>query len=734
MMGEGIVLNIKKTTDMQDLQEERSCTSAYTYEEPAFTGKRRRFPVKALTAVIAVCIMVLAAGSVGIYAAFSAYHADELKSALQQSASGINQNASLGESLPKADGGLVSCIDMDALYNNAEHSGCGALYYNPDDSTFFCLKEMIDDLAVKAGLTLAGADIAIHDYNPQTQRVLFTIRSNTGAPTYSVDLTTGSCLKMGISLANAASIVGYMGDAAPDSPWFLAVLPRPAASSAGEVCDDVWILNEETGNARNITQDSNGQYLYDAYEDATFSPMRDYVYYRTTGEDGALHQGVDGYWVLCETSTGWSIVIHGQILRFTQDERYLLVKTEDAVLGYECSTGTPYPLEELDLAKEDTVRLIRVAGTSLAGYSDYNLQIEDMLTGRTKLLSNKPIHAHTLSRSGQTLYYYQRGEAMLHCLDLTTDTSWTIPLDEKFIEITTAPAMDSYTIDYQLICEPMNGHLLLYYRLTSQKMETQEEHDSFIRSDLISQLDLQWESASSLTDMAAFADQFSAGISFYKGKGYAYMTAQAQNCNNLFVCFEDYRTGRFYRFCHGNKSLLSYYFLAGEKELSPGASSRSLEQLAGSLSLSVQEAPLDHAACLSDGEVSREKYVAYATNTNTVMEQAAYYYVQRRGQSYMEENYDLASLQTFLTFAQNLSYSFVPYESQGVYWEGQHYTLFMRDVSGNVIGEELYLTKVDDKPFLFYGFRAAPLTQTDYEHCLAWFDEANVALQNGTIY
>lgn len=609
-----------------------------------------------------------------------------------------------GLSLPYVDD-PVFFLNYQGFETMPGHTECGGVYYDFASRSLFCLKERMAACLKEAGTAVKESAIYIHTYNDVGGLVLFSIDGQAGRPGYCLNLKTGRCYQTGFSMNNTPGLttLPLLPDA--DAPYIACIKDTA-----------VYLIDGRDGKTIDIGAKNGKGIAYDSTNQVTFSPDGRYLQYPISGD------GTSARTALYAIDTGRNQIVTGEILHFTHDGRYLLYRTKEGVFALACASGKSVPVASAeDLPAYELVEVCRKAGTPIPNYDDYGLEWRDLVTGETQAITDAPIHAHTIGGDGRYLYYYRRGEAYIHRLDLATHEEAAVRVDAGFLAETTSEAVQGCEIVYYLYAHQHTGELLLEYILTPLKQMTEEAYAASQDNDPDVQYDSQWAAAGSLSDMEDFIRRFSRFLTFYRGDGFAVM-AYHPEMGQLHVAFEDYRTGRLYRFYYLGRTFDSKPNLYDEpKPLKTDLDGKELEALLAQLPFEDAPAPLDYGTLLTQGKLDEKKLFAWSIDTDRLMAATRQYYVQRTGQSLMADLTDREELRTFLTFAETRSYT----PSKLDYMAKKTYELVIQGQQ-DTIGEPLCLVMDGNQPYLYYGGYQSALSQEAYRQWYAWFERMNV--------
>ena len=204
----------------------------------------------------------------------------------------------------------------------------------------------------------------------------------------------------------------------------------------------------------------------------------------------------------------------------------------------------------------------------------------------------------------QYVYYYIRGEAYLHVLDVIGGGEERLPLDENVVQETEGDENRDRALHFGLQIDEQNGEIWLYYSVTDAPRkdaltvrEEREQVPYYAWQQLVWSAD--FTSILALEPLLRRYPEYS--VIAYEGDGFLYLDytnlsidEHGWSPDNLFVVLEDYDSGTFYRITHNDPNFDSDFHVKKETHpLAADAREKTLAMLR-TLNIPIEKATMDY--------------------------------------------------------------------------------------------------------------------------------------------
>lgn len=346
------------------------------------------------------------------------------------------------------------------------------------------------------------------------------------------------------------------------------LLSKTRGEKHGLPVDDVFWVDIDRSEVKNLTKDSGGKYQYDAFFNVFLSPTGKYAVFQIRHPDGSTYQDLSIPHVLYDLKSEKSYVFEGYATSFSEQDRFMFFKNSRGGFKMDCQSGKITALSKGDqpgnsILNSNFYLLDAVSGDHINGeQSLVRITAEDLRTGEKRDLTGM-CNAYVIDEQKRYLYYYKDKDKAVRCVDIATGEAYSLNVDEAFLNEVEANRGDwQYRLFYQLYLSDDNTQLLLTYYV-------QPPHEKQTARPVLTATDYFYSHNNNLDGFYEFVSPYTKEMQFYVGDGFAYVTLMTESDQHL-VLIEDYRTKKFYRICYDSMTQLSFSNIASEKTLSSG--------------------------------------------------------------------------------------------------------------------------------------------------------------------
>ena len=610
-------------------------------------------------------------------------------------------------------------LDLTGRYNNPGHEGCSGVYYNTRTQKTVCYTHIIREALIRDGRGTQRIKIGVHFFEPQLGKILFTITSEKGRPSFCYDINKSAYTPLRVSLYQSVYHAGGYEERLSGSPYYVTMVPR-----GDGVKDDVLLINLETGEVTNILKNNNGAYIRDSMDDARLSLGGGYVLYTKMSGDSEISNSNRRTSVIYDIKKKQSREFQGEVIHMLPDDSRLVIRNPHGVFVYTVATGDTQPLSE---APDLPAQYRYLIGTTGHYTEDcYKMTVTDLLTNEKKAVSDKYIYTYAISRDYKYLYYYVRGEKTLACREMASGNEFRVPVDTKFIEGTEQEKMKDNLVFYSIYLDEKNNTLFLSYQRTERPRQDPEQARIELENDPKYQISQFFSNneIGSISDMASLLEKYPDGLSVYEGKDFLFIEYSAlfNDTQRIHAAYEDYRTNQFYRISHEGKDFESSFRITEDVHSFAEDEHKAVQSLIQRLKLPVQAAPIDYSQFIVDGKIDETLVANRASTARRIMDLASVYFVRKRNYTEsiwgLEGASEMESLRMFLEFTERQNYQHIAGENQPAFWKKHEYHMSINNGSGSIVDLDIGIK--DGKPFILFQNRVATISNADYQRWSKW--------------
>ncbi len=600
-----------------------------------------------------------------------------------------------------------------------EHISCHGVYYNMEKASYFCATHAVASALEKIGKPTNG--LLVHYYHPVYNRIVFTC-ADSARSSYVYDIAGDILHRLPVSLYHCPLL---MSELLSEHPYVL-------LHKMGGGRDDIYVVNLLTAELFYVLKNSKGNYIYNPMDDSRITTDGKYVYYTLMEGDGQTVNGPARTTVVYDVTTGKSRTFIGEVWNEVAGTTHLLIKDPDGFAVYDAASGEKVRYTEAGLPKYYDYYTKR---TDVYTEFDYRLLICNRVTGEETLLCEEYIVAS--ASVGQYLYYYVRGEDGLRVRNMTSGTEEYLPLETGLALETESDENKNRFLRFELWPDENYGELWLYYAVTDATREDAEAIRHKQENYPGTHLDrlIQEGKLTSILSLESILRRFPNGVTAYEGDGFLYLdytglTADESGIgsSNLQIAYEDYKSGIFYYISHQNGNAGSSFSFWERGKLTVDAEQKTRDLLK-ELNIPVNPAARDYRTHLSEdprmkmqaklSEFSGERVRAYRF-IYCVQKPSGYIGVRM----YLEDAAELQELYDFIDFTDTLTYEKeLNYYSEEYQQYYKYHTYSLHCKCWDIDTYEIYLGRLNGKPFLMKRDCLAALTEEQYTKWTAWMDQ-----------
>lgn len=611
-----------------------------------------------------------------------------------------------------------------ATYNQPpEHSECQGVFYDMEQERYFCADHTMKSALEREGIPTAG--LYMHYYHTAYGRIVFTCKDSARS-SYVYDVSSDTFHRLPVSLNHCP---GFLDSPQTTHPYVL-------LHKMGGTRDDLYLVNLLTAELTYILKDGNGNYLYLPMDDSQVTLDGKYVHYTLAKGGGEVVNSPARTTVLYEIATGKSRTFVGEIISYLADTERFFINTPDGYAVYDIATAekTPYAESDLPAYYEYCTK-----HTDVYTEFDYRLLLCNRITGKEELVANEYVVASVINE--QYLYYYIRGEEFLRVRDMIGGGEGYLPLDKNVVQETEGEENKNRSLRFGLQTDEERGEIWLYYSVTDIPRQSAEQIRQEREKWPYAHLEQLRESGefTSIMALEPILRQFpNFAVTAYEGDGFLYLDYTALmidgevgedfNPSGINIAFEDYESRNFYTIDHQRDSILSKFSYDLVDAL-PVDAQQETRSMLKELNIPIVPAPRDHRTHLSNDpnvkmqaqlkELSGERVRAH-NFCYTISEMNGYCGARR----FLEEEADLQELYAFIDFTDTLTFermldSFS--EDAPSFYECHTYVL--ECLCWEIDSYEIYIGRMDGKPFLVKNGCLADLTEEQYSEWSNWMDK-----------
>lgn len=599
---------------------------------------------------------------------------------------------------------------------NEDHASCSGVYYNVYNNTLFCCTHTIRELLEEAGI--AGENVRVKCFAPTLGKLLFTLDDQPSHPSYVVDLLTDTIQSVDADLYYTGTWMG--GTDVSTVPYALLFAMNDT--------NTLYLIDLNTAEVRRLSD------TYPAMEDAALSRDGRYVYYtvqnnhaNTTARTTALYTIADGTF---RTFTG-------EVVDCLADDSAFILRTPDGAKVYDTAVGEVQTPEEAAVPEEYLYGIRRTHDyTAFA----WKLAVEDYRTGEVRALGVGYVEASVRSHDRRSLYYYRRGESVIHVLDLLTGEETTAPLDPQLVQETEGEAAVEQNVAFTLTLSETTETptLLLQYIVTGisrqdpETVQQEMERSSYFQYH-------QWyenDPNGTIASMETLIQRFPNKLVAYEGDGYLYLDYTdlldltvdgygQRQCRC--VLLEDYRTGYGYNLSHQWDSSNAPFYSDGGYRL-PRDAEDAARRVLSAVGVRILPAEKDYGPYLTNGKLNTLKIYLDSYRTDVLMEQVnAYFLFDMNDTEHADDSRwgldlpeDMEELEQFLTMSDSLTYTKHMGNTAEYVAYGRNSDYYIELVQQASYRCRIYVGRSDGRPFLLKGGCFAYLTEEQYRETVDW--------------
>ncbi len=598
----------------------------------------------------------------------------------------------------------------------SEHSECQGVFYDMEQENYFCADHIMKPALEREGIPVKG--VYMHYYHPVYGKIVFT----SARSSYVYDMTSNTFHRLPVSLYYCPSVLGSLQTAHPYV--FL--------HQMGGARDDLYLINLLTAELTYILKDSKGNYIYTPMDDVQITEDGKYVHYTLAKGGGEVVNSPARTTVLYDIATGKSRTFIGEVITYLSDTQRFFLNTPDGYVVYDIATEKKTPYAESDLSAHYAYY---TKHTDVYTEFDYRLMLCNRITGEEKLVTSEYVVASVIKE--QYLYYYIRGEEYLRVLDVVGGGEEYLPLDKELVQETESEENKDRSLHFGLQVEEERGEIWVYYSVTDTPRQDAEEVRQKRESWPCTHLD-RLQDAEAFTSIAALEPilrRFPENVIAYEGDGYLYLDYTPLSrgegdvsSSNRLVALEDYTSKQFYTINHQNGNIGSSFSFWKDGVLSADAA-RDTRTMLQALHIPIQPAERDYRPHIAGDPQIRMKAKLAEFSGEQVRAYRFIYLVQKPNgyvgaRMYLEDVAELQELYEFIDFTDTLTYkkemNYFTEEYQQYY---KHHTYTLRCKCWVIDEYEIYIGRMNGKPFLVKRDCLADLTEEQYAEWTAWMDK-----------
>lgn len=612
----------------------------------------------------------------------------------------------------------VDFLDLSDSYNDPEHIGCNGLYLDVKKKQVICLNHIVRDTLLKDGIIKENYNVWIADFNNELNKVLLSITDgNNDKGSYYFDLTTKEYKALSQSLFGMTMGVSV----SKDYSKYLILKPRIDQPS----CEDVFVVDINSGEIKNLAKDANGSYAYLAYMFSSFSETAKYIYFSIREDDGSLGYDLTSKYVLYDLQTNKSYVFVGEIVNFSETDKFLIYKNEKGSFKMECETGKIFAIiEDAPLLENEYFYM-----TFQTGSTDFNknLFVEDLRTNNKVQVTKTPVNAYIKSEDNKYVYYYTHKDTEIYCLDLVTKQSFTIPVDKSFLDkVISDSDNNKNAIIYYLYLNNKNELLLCYSVIIYEKNEGKPTFDPNAdpnENNPVFQCQSIFNEVNSLCEMSKYYDKFIDKLSFFEGDGFAYITIGNGKQSNMYTICEDYRNGTSTIYSHSSGSVISYFNINKQKSIPKDLNLGKLKSYFTKYNIQWNPAKLDYNSFITNGKIDDNKLFKWSIEGDGIIKQLNSFYINDYKHNPMYESYDFEGLKNAFGIIENHDYVATPVLFLETLQSKYQIGFNSKDIS---LGCFLFIGRTkapEDKPFIEINSRYTIISEEEYSLLCGWCEK-----------
>ena len=602
----------------------------------------------------------------------------------------------------------------------SEHSECQGVFYDMEQESYFCADHIMKPALEREGIPVKG--VYMHYYHPVYKKIVFTCKDSARS-SYVYDMTSDTFHRLPVSLYYCPGVLGSMQTT---HPYVL-------LHQMGGARDDLFLVDLQTAELTYILKDGKGNYVYTPMDDVRITEDGKYVHYTLAKGGGEVVNSPARTTVLYDIATGKSRTFIGEVITYLTDTQQLFLNTPDGYVVYDIATDKKSPYAESDLP---AYYAYDTKHTDIYTEFDYRLTLCNRITGEEELVTDEYVVASEII--GQYLYYYIRGEDSLRVRDLISGGVEYLPLDKALVQETESEENKDRSLHFGLQAEEERGEIWVYYSVTDTPRQDAEEVRQARENVPSTHLDRlkSLKKFTSILSLEPILRRFPGyQVTAYEGDGFLYLDytgltagVEGMAVSNLQIAFEDYKSGMFYDISHQNGSVDSMFAYWNKGVLSADAR-QNTRRLLEELSIPIKPALRDYRRHLSEdpqvkmqakrAELSGERVRAYRF-CYSVRKPNGY----EGARMYLEEEAELQELYAFIDFTDTLTYkieiNYYSEESQQYY---KHHTYSLDCLCRELDTYEIYIGRLNGKPYLVKNGCLADLTEEQYAKWSGWMDK-----------
>ena len=616
--------------------------------------------------------------------------------------------------------GYVGARLMYVTYDiPAEHSECQGVFYDMEQERYFCADHLMKPALEREGIPVKG--LYMHYYHPVYEKIVFTCKDSARS-SYVYDITNDTFHRLPVSLQHCPGVIGSLQTT---HPYVL-------LHKMGGTRDDLYLINLQTAELLSVLKDDKGNYVYAAMDDERVTTDGKYAYYTLAKGGGDVVNSPARTTVLYDIAAKKSRTFVGEVVAYLADSERLFLNTPDGYVVYDIASGEKTAYTESDLPAYYAYYVKRV---DVYTEFDSRLMLCNRITGEEKLVTEDYVVAYAVHE--QYLYYYLRGEECLRVLDMVSSTQEQLPLDKALVQETESEENKNRALNFGLQMEEDRNEIWVYYSVTDTPRQDAEAVRQERENWPYTHLD-RLRDAGSFTSIVALEPilrRFPENVIAYEGDGYLYIDytplTRGQGditSSNRVVALEDYSSKQFYSITHQNGNLESSFSYRMDGALSADAA-RETRTMLQELNIPILPAGRDYRAHLSDDPLVKMQAKLAEFSGEQVRTHRFIYLVQKPkgyfgARMYLEEAAELQELYEFIDFTDTLTYkrelNYFTEECQRYY---NSYTYLLRCKCWSIDDYEIYIGRMNGKPFLLKRNCLADLTEEQYTKWAAWMDK-----------
>lgn len=609
---------------------------------------------------------------------------------------------------------------LHVVYNQpSEHSECQGVFYDMEQGEYFCADHIMRPALEREGIPVKG--VYMHYYHPVYKKIVFTCKDSARS-SYVYDMTSDAFHRLPVSLNYCPGVLGSMQT----------THPYVFLHQMGGARDDLFLIDLQTAELTYILKDNKGEYLYTPMDDVQITEDGKYVHYTLAKGGGDVVNSPARTTVLYDITAKKSRTFIGEVIAYLSDTQRFFLNTPDGYVVYDIATEQKTPYAESDLPAYYAYYAKR---SDVYTEFDYRLMLCNRITGEEKLVTNEYVVASVTNE--QYLYYYIRGEEHLRVLDMVGGGEEYLPLDKALAQETESEENKGRSLNFGLQLEKERGEVWVYYSVTDMPRQDAEavrqERENWPCTHLDRLQDA--EAFTSIATLEPILRRFPENVIAYEGDGYLYLDytpltrgAGDVSSSNRLVALEDYTSKQFYTINHQNGNIGSSFSFRKDGVLSADAA-RDTRAMLQALHIPIQPAERDYRSHIAGDPQIRMQAKLAEFSGEQVRAYRFIYLVQKPNgyvgaRMYLEDAAELQELYEFIDFTDTLTYkkemNYFTEEYQQYY---KHYTYTLRCKCWVIDEYEIYIGRLNGKPFLMKRDCLADLTEDQYVKWSAWMDK-----------